>query len=280
MTHPYKLQELLMKKNILLLPALFTGYLLPAQITNPAPYCNSTYGLGGSTPVINKVDLALLSNSTTHCATPGYIYYNNLGATAVAQGSTQTIKVTLGNFDLETAVKAWIDFNANTVFEPSEKVLVVNQGSVGFGPTIVKQATFNVPANAATGITRMRVSVGWHFADNNLSIYRLDSCHTAITNEYSAGETEDYDINITGTSGTEELAESSFQIFPNPACDRINFGMPLDAQVSIFNLWGETIGEVSLFGGSFLDISGLGSGPYFMRIKTKELEIFRRFVKM
>ncbi len=265
-----------MKKTLFTFPILF-ACVSQAQTTNPAPYCNSTYGLPGSTPVISIVNLASLSNSTAHCAAPGYIYYNNLGATSIAQSSMQTIKVTLANYDNETAVKGWIDFNANNVFEPSEKIIVVNQGSVGFGPTIVKQANFTVPANAATGITRMRISVGWHFADNNQNIFKLDSCHTAAANEYSAGETEDYDISITLASGVESVTDGPPTFFPDPAADKIFFSVPVK-DVSIYNYCGVKLREYASEKTS-VDVAELASGVYFIAARYKNTLFFRKFIK-
>lgn len=257
-----------MKKYLLLL-AFGCTKILSAQITSPAPYCDLNYTFGNSSPTISNVVIGTFSNPTTHCAQPGYIYYNNLGAVPMSAGSSQTITITLANYDLETALKGWIDFNANQIFEPNEEIIYVAQGSVGMNSSITKFATFTVPANAVVGTTRMRIAVGWTFADNNTSTFKLDSCHVAAS-EYSAGETEDYNVSITSPNGVEEFSSNKISICPNPANDFFKTGINENAEVKIYNCEGEIVFSEIIAGNEGINSSDLRTGIYFVYVKTNE----------
>ena len=131
-----------MKKNLFCFPFLFLGGLLSAQITNPAPYCISGYTSTSIYPEISKVETATISNTSTHSPSPGYTYYNNISAPIIFGGSTYTVKVTLKNVDAETMLKGWIDYNNDNIFQSTELIISVPQGSVGNGMTVIKQATY------------------------------------------------------------------------------------------------------------------------------------------
>jgi len=91
-----------------------------------------------------------------------------------------TISLQVGTFGSGNSIAAWIDFNKNSVFEPSEKI---SQSGL-LGPLGVHTTTFTVPIGAIPGETRMRVREVW--LDTN-----IDPC-----NHRFFGETEDYTVSI------------------------------------------------------------------------------------
>lgn len=126
---------------------------------------------------ITNVTFGGINNSTT-CGNNGYSTY---GLTAtVMQGSANSISVHVNNGGTEN-VAAWIDYNQNGVFDSSEITLIGSgTGGVTFSNTI------NVPLNALTGITGMRIRDRY-----NTALGGNDACIG-----YTYGETEDYLVNI------------------------------------------------------------------------------------
>jgi hypothetical protein len=82
----------------------------------------------------------------------------------------------------------WIDYNNNRLFEPSEWVRPLTQGNSG-------SAMINVPANATSGLIRMRVRSNYYW-----QISAEDAC-----SNLSYGSTEDYMITIQGGLAPETL---------------------------------------------------------------------------
>lgn len=193
-----------------------------AQIVSPAPYCE--LNLGNSFPVaprgnatngdgITNVTLNTLNHSTNgYVADSTYVYYNSVASTSLTAGNTYTISIRFGKSDnVEPEYyAAWIDFNRNNAFDANE--VIINNGNSGgtaipFGTVTTRSVQITVPANAATGITRLRVArtkqknaaFGTAFQAN----YTHPPCfslqeRTAGSNAY--GEVEDYNVSLSGGS--------------------------------------------------------------------------------
>lgn len=106
--------------------------------------------------------------------TPTMLYRNSLYHISVSQITPDT---TIG----AATVAAYIDYNANGIFESTEQLFKQNT-SAG---TPYVQGSFTVPANASLGLTGMRVVM-----IDGASV-AIDPCGT-----YSFGETEDYLVTI------------------------------------------------------------------------------------
>jgi len=249
-----------------------------AQTSNPSPYCASSYTSTSLYPEISRVELLTLANTTTHTPSPGYTFYNNLGPTNLIYGNPAVLKVTFKNVDMETMLKAWIDYDQDNVFETSELVLSIPQGSVGNGMAVVKQSTINVPITSAAGLTRMRVSLGWHYANWGNSTFRLDSCHTALTGDGSAGETEDYPLLISFPLNVREVGDiNRIDIYPNPVTDVLNAkGLDLNSIICIYDLRSVCVSEfVVETGEEKWNVEKLKPGIYFIETKNKKGEVNR-----
>ena len=143
-------------------------------------YCTPTYSTGTSWgDYISLVQLGDINNSTGASSSPYYVYYNTL-STDLQPGSSYALTVSAGTYSSGNNITAWIDFNRNCTFEESERL-----GHVELGATPqTGDMNFMVPTDAVPGITRLRVREVWNQSN-------IDPC-----NEYSYGETEDYNVNI------------------------------------------------------------------------------------
>ena len=156
----------------------------------PVSYCTPTYGSGtGSGDYISLVLLGSINNSTGASSSPFYTYYNAM-STNLDPGTEYTITLSAGTYPSENNVSVWIDYDFNGVFEAEEKIGNVVLPS---GPA-TGTLTFTVPLSALSGTTRMRVREVY-FEPN------IDPC-----SEFYFGETEDYNVNITGSGKMLNLA--------------------------------------------------------------------------
>lgn len=154
-------------------------------------YCTSSATSAADEDIFN-VTLAGIDNSSD-CATTGgpgstqsmYSDYTAVAPAQIIQSMSYPISIEIGtcggNFNNWT--KAWIDFNQNGSFsDPGEEVY--SSAAATNGPH-VENGTINVPLDATTGLTRMRVVVR-EFGNASMA-----PCQT-----YTWGETEDYFVNI------------------------------------------------------------------------------------
>ncbi len=155
----------------------------------------------------------------------------------------------------------WIDYNANGVFETSERILTGSTAQTG-----LVYGYFTVPTNAVLGNTRMRISM------------KYGGLATSCEN-FAYGEVEDYTVNITNsaytinslTSGGEQLDfvdENEVRIFPNPAKDKLNIEIntAVASDIQIISATGAVvktiIADEHVIG---IDVSDLTPGMYFIQ---------------
>lgn len=150
------------------------------------------------------------------------------------------------------AVTAWIDFNRNGVYEPSEVIMstVANQNT----PVT---ATFAVPADAYVGdkTVGMRVALRYNAA-------QTDPCGT-----YSYGEVEDYAVKISATLGVNDNVKSTeVQVYPNPAVDVLNVTKVTDkASYTIYNMAGQAVSKGKVADNK-VQVSKLEKGVYIIAV--------------
>ncbi len=159
------------------------------SVSSAGTYCIPTYSTGtGSGDYCTLVSIGgtTLNNPTGASASPYYTLYPAAGSTTgtLAAGTTYTLTISAGTWtSTGNDFAAFIDYNQNGTFEPSEKLGQLND--LGAGPA-TGTMVFTVPTGANNGTTRFRVREV--YANTN-----IDAC-TAAT----YGETEDYNIVITG----------------------------------------------------------------------------------
>ena len=164
-----------------------TPVLTPTASVPQAQYCVPSYSTGTAfDDYIGAVQLGTINNITAGAPLPAVTLYPNTGSTTttLAAGSAQTISLSSGIYPFDQNIAVWIDYNQNGVFTDAGELL----GEVPSVPNFPATSTinFNVPANAVSGPTRMRVRLV--YAGVN-----IDPC-----GGYSFGEVEDYEVNITG----------------------------------------------------------------------------------
>jgi len=117
----------------------------------------------------------------------GYADYTSLW-TAMAKGSGYPITVTNGFGFVSDQCAIWVDWNQDGDFTDAGEQITVNN-TPGLGPYT---ATITPPTAALNGNTRMRVRLSGQGSFN--------SCGTTMY-----GETEDYTINVGGTSPVNDI---------------------------------------------------------------------------
>ena len=155
--------------------------------TLPAGYCAVT-NAGGA--CITNVSFHTLNNTTT-CAATGTNYTDypsSVVTTNVAPGQTYTFSIaTPASGGYASAITSvWFDWNRDGVFDASEWYQPYDNGNAGSLP-------ITVPANAAMGLTKMRVRSRGAFNQNGAN----DACLNM-----GSGETEDYSINVASASAS------------------------------------------------------------------------------
>ncbi|KMQ62112.1 hypothetical protein ACM40_07310 [Chryseobacterium sp. BLS98] len=162
-------------------------------------------------------------------------------------------------------VKAWIDFNANAIFEASEMIV-----STMVDSTNPKAFIFNVPslANITQCGTAMRVIISETMPAGPCEIF-------------SYGEVEDYGVTFVNTNlAVDETTKSKeISIYPNPAADVLNIsGLFSQAEYEIFSVSGQKMGEGRISGNT-VDVRHLAKGIYFIQLKSEGNTIRLKFIR-
>ncbi|WP_299888059.1 GEVED domain-containing protein [uncultured Lacinutrix sp.] len=160
-------------------------------------YCNSQGISGTGADYIDQVTLDSFVNNSGQST---YTLYDNLSPIVLNTGTTYQLTSRLSNAFLEDVAAAWIDFNNNAEFEPSEAITMSNYVAN------VSTGSFTVPNDAVLNETiRLRVS---NIYNNN-----TDPCGTFF------GEVEDYLVTIDSNLSVEDFngQDSAISIYPNPS---------------------------------------------------------------
>jgi hypothetical protein len=150
------------------------------------PYCASTSAFPWH-EWIAQVQIGTINNTSNKTPYTDY----TAQSTNLASGTSHPISLTTGfsYLTFNENWRVWIDFNKNGTFEATEKVYegVLTAPANGTA-TAVTNGSLVIPAGAATGSTRMRVSMKRGAFS--------DPCEAV-----PFGEVEDYTVNITGGGG-------------------------------------------------------------------------------
>ncbi len=150
-----------------------------------AQYCTA---VGPSSTVdsnVGSVQLTGVLGSINYVGCPGVLGLQDLtalGTTLNAGGSyVANIQFSTCGGNFSGAGEAWIDYDQNGIFDPSESIGTWS----GIPPTPLSVFNFNVPAGAQNGLTRMRVT------QQEQGILPLNPCAT-----FSWGSVMDFSITI------------------------------------------------------------------------------------
>jgi hypothetical protein len=172
-----------------------------ATLTVTLSYCSPTYASGGNTDNITNVTLGTLNDTPPANTTPFYFDRTSLqNATPSLQANlSYNLSLTFGS-DPNQWSRVWIDFNQNGTLETTESFSAgTNAGASG-----TSTISISIPANATTGITRMRIR-----GADDVAITTSQACGASGS---GFGQALDYYVNI----------------FAQPACS----GIPAPGSIS------------------------------------------------
>ena len=234
-----------------------TGYCIPTSLGGPA-----------DGDFINGVQLGTINNTNTGGeAGPSYNDYT-AQSTALVRGDAYNLAVQGGNYQPDRYA-AWIDYDQDDTFEANEKL-----GEFATTATLETQnIPFTVPVGAPLGSTRMRVR-GVFVLTNPAEPSPLDPCYN-----YVYGETEDYTVDITTSTGTPQVSGGNYTLFPNPATDAAMLRMPNaePATLHLLDLQGRTVRTWRTNGtNQLLELGEVADGHYLLSVlQRSHTEVIR-----
>ncbi len=174
----------------------FGSYCEPSSASGPA--------LGD---YIDGVQLGSIDNTGTGGpAGAAYTDYSSTLSTPLSRNSQNVLTVTAGA-NLFDYFDAWIDYDRNGAFDPTEALGML----VNTSPGQALNFSFTVPADAELGSTIMRVR-GVRLG--NGEPVPVDPCYS-----YQAGETEDYVVVINANTPQDCEGVDNGTALPGTACD-------------------------------------------------------------
>ena len=182
-------------------PSVLTAVITGPPLVAPAAtsYCASTHTSGCSGDDITNLVLGTISNATTGCGGASHYTYFNAGGsqtTSLAATVSNTLTVSFGT-DGNQYFGAWIDYNHNGLYDVAE--FLGASANAGASGTI--SITFTVPVTATNGLTHLRLIGG-----NDSPLTSAQACGASSS---TFGETQDYDVTITGASNAGAVLPGS-----------------------------------------------------------------------
>lgn len=178
-----------------------------------AQYCTPAFQYGTDSNMITNVSFGNINNTSTSQSGNAQPYedFTSLSVDLQAGNSYQiSIKGPSGTFPSDVVV--FIDFNKNGNFDDvGENFYIGRLAAANPFNAFTINGTITVPANAASGATRMRVLKNTNtaaYSDPNAPNSITTACDTSLR----AGQTEDYTVNIAGNN----------MVFPWPYCGAEN----------------------------------------------------------
>jgi chitodextrinase len=225
-------------------------------------YCASQ-GNSVADEKIGRVQFGTINNPST--GGTGYTNFTTI-STNVTRGTANTITITpqWTSTVYSEGYAVWIDYNKNGLFTDAGELVYSKATSTATPAT----GTITIPATAALGTTRMRVSMKYMGIPT--------SCEA-----FPYGQVEDYTVNIVSTArGIETTAnEIALNVYPNPANDILNIsGLNAAATYRVINLLGQEISKGTIDNGS-LSVSSLKVGTYLLEVISNEKTTTKRFIK-
>lgn len=182
------------------------GSCSPCQTGNQ--YCASN-GNSTNDEYISRVQLGSI-NKTSGAGTTstGYSNFTNT-STDLSKGATATIRVTptWTGTKYNEGYAVFIDYNKDGDFTDAGETVWTKAAS----QTTPAVGTFTIPAGAATGATRMRVSMKYNGIPT--------SCES-----FQYGEVEDYTVNIVGSTPTVNYCSSNGNSTNDEYISRVRIG--------------------------------------------------------
>ncbi|MEP0264401.1 S8 family serine peptidase [Dokdonia sp.] len=239
----------------------------------PTGYCSSNGNII-SDEYIQRVQIGTIDN-TTGASAGGYGDFTNL-STELGTNNTITITPQWTGRVYSEAYAVFVDWNRDGDFGDAGETVYTRAATTATPIT----GTFSVPAGAAIGATRMRVSM------------KYNGLPTACES-FQYGEVEDYIVTVGASSGTfsdgdtttsafETNSNTSFEfsVFPNPVT-RGQLSIHVTGtdveRYTIYNMLGQVVSSDTF--SNTLDVSRLKAGMYIIEIAIGDQTQAKRFIK-
>lgn len=236
------------------------------------PQSNCTFGDGLTRFILEEINLPNIT-----CSGNGYINLTQHAATLDAEVGEYTATIRSGFNNQQFS--AWIDFNDNGVFEPSEQIF--SNVAVPTSNTDV-DVTFTIPADALNGDHLMRVRGKWGTGSGNLN----DPCA-----DLQWGNTVDFTATIiNGTLNTNDfgMTNSEFVVVSQgnnqfQAILTTTNQSEMDINLSVFNVLGQRVLLSALENNNgrytySLNMNSFSSGVYLVRAGSNSQGKVKRII--
>ncbi|MCR9154547.1 MAG: GEVED domain-containing protein [Bacteroidetes bacterium] len=222
------------------------------------------YCLTGNDPAdftdayIDEVQMSNIQNISSRSPysdfTSNYINLNT--------NQSYTLLVVTVNPSPTDVVRAWIDFDGDSAFSPSEQL---NMSALD--PLNSSFVTINLPQFSNTDTVRMRVRVMPNYLP-------ADACN------YYGGEAEDYSVVLIGNGlSLSEWEGPEPKIYPNPASEFLNIEAKQLDSYRILNANGQELKAADL-NRDQISLKDLGSGTYIIELHHQNGQFWRStFIK-
>lgn len=236
------------------------------------PESNCTLGDGLTRFILEEINVPNIT-----CNGSGYIDLTENAATLDAEVGSYTATIRSGYSNQEFS--AWIDFNDNGVFEPTEQIftdVIVESANVNVN------VPFTIPSDAFNGDHIMRVRGKWGAGSDDLN----DPCGDLLW-----GNTVDFTATvINGTLNTNDfgLNDSDFVVI-NQGDNQFNAILTTanlegkDVAIEVYNLLGQKLytNELENNNGVYsntLNMSSYSAGVYIVRVGTTSQGKVKRII--
>jgi len=174
-----------------------------------AQYCSPAFQYGADSNMITNVIFGNINNASSLQSGSAQVYEDFTSImTDLQAGNNYQISVKGPSSTFPSDVVVFIDFNKNGNFDDAgESFYIGRLGAASPFNALTINGTIAIPANAVSGMTRMRVLKNTNtaaYSDPNAA----NSINNACDNGLRAGQTEDYTVNIIGNNA----------VFPSPYC--------------------------------------------------------------
>lgn len=241
----------------------------------PSGYCASN-GNSVADEFIQRVQIGSINNSTG-ASSGGYGDYTNL-STSLNATNTITITPSWTGTIYNEGYAVFVDWNRDGDFGDAGETVYTRAASSATPIT----GTFNVPAGAQSGATRMRVSMQYDGIPAACGSFQYGEVEDYIVTIGSATSFNSFANEMTLATVAEDLLISnlSVQLHPNPVTGgRLNIDVQgaEATEITILNLLGQVVRKDAFE--STLDVSNLEAGVYIIQIATDNASVIKRFVK-
>jgi photosystem II stability/assembly factor-like uncharacterized protein len=219
-------------------------------------YCNAKGSNGTGSDYINMVELADITNNSEKEG------YGDFTGTSIdlERGQEYAMKVGMEyHFAGQDSVTAWIDYNYDATFSEEEQIIF---GTLDANH--IATASFTVPKDALMD-KPMRMRVRSQYFGNTMT-----SC------DETAGEVEDYTINITENPfvAVKEIVVIEASVSPNPSNGAFVIGLTEIAQniaIEMYDITGKAIAQNTYHQTQHIQLNTeLSAGTYILKIDTEK----------